>query len=46
MAFIDRRVHRSPADFLQYLSQSMTIGADSILMCRGHELLNLDEVEN
>ena len=24
----------------------MSIGADSILMCRGHELLNLDEVEN
>ena len=25
MAFIDRRVHRSPADFLRYLSQVMPV---------------------
>ena len=47
MAFIDRRVHKTVADFLRYLQQTMPVVQSSVLVnAREHtmELASLDSV--
>ena len=47
MAFIDRRVHRSPQDFLRYLSQVMPVQGFSYLTFARNpeeEIIDLDTV--
>ena len=48
MAYIDRRVHRSPADFIRYLSQVMPVIAGSYLTFSrspDEEIFDLDTVQ-
>lgn len=48
MAYIDRRVHRSPSDFLRYLSQVMPVQSFSYLTFSRNpeeEIVDLDTVQ-